>query len=88
MTIAPRREKIRLFAAGPSINILFSYVVLILLTSTATGLVAEHSGVHGVAIVEDSAAHEAGLLPYETITYIDGYEIVDREGFSEAMEQF
>jgi len=88
MSIAPRRERIRLYAAGPSINILATYIVLILLSSTAAGLVAEQSGVHAAAIVEDSAADEAGLLPYETIIYIDGHGIGDRDDFSEVMEQF
>ncbi|MCK5868412.1 MAG: site-2 protease family protein, partial [Candidatus Thalassarchaeum sp.] len=40
MIRAPRRERMRLYAAGPSINIIATYVILILLSATATGLVA------------------------------------------------
>jgi len=85
MTRAPRRDRMRLFAAGPSINIFATYAALILLSAVASGLVAEHDGVHARGIVEGSAAESAGLVPYETITHIDGLGFSDYEGFSERM---
>ncbi len=86
MTRAPRRDRMRLFAAGPSINIFATYVTLILLSAVSSGLVAEHDGVHARGIVEGGAAEGAGLMPYETITHIDGIGFSDYEGFSERMD--
>jgi len=85
MERAPRRERLRLFAAGPSINIFATYVVLILLSSVATGMVAENEGVHARGIVVGGGAEEAGLLPYETITQIDGRKIGGYSDFSSEM---
>ena len=51
MERAPRRERLRLFAAGPSINIFATYIVLILLSSVASGMIAENEGVHARGIV-------------------------------------
>lgn len=85
MARAPRRDRMRLFAAGPSINIFATYAALILLSAVASGLVAEHDGVHARGIVEGSAAESEGLMPYETITHIDGFGFSDYEGFSERM---
>ena len=85
MVRAPRRERMRLYAAGPSINIIATYVALIVLSAVASGLVAEQGGVHAKGIVEDSAAESAGLLPYETIIYIDGVAISDYGDFNEIM---
>ena len=83
---APRRERLRLFAAGPSINIFATYIVLILLSSVASGMVAENEGVHARGIVVGGGAEEAGLLPYETITHIDGNRIWGNSDFSSEMD--
>ena len=88
MDRAPRSDRMRLFAAGPSINILATYVVLILLSSVSTGMVAEHEGVHARYIVMDGPADQAGLTSFETITHIEGQEVVDYEGFSDVMSGF
>jgi len=77
----------RLYAAGPSINIIATYVILILLSATATGLVAGNPGVHASGIIADEAAEEAGLLPYEIITHIDGNEVLGYETFSNEMAE-
>ena len=82
---APRRDRLRLFAAGPSINIFATYLVLILLSTVANGMVAEHDGVHSRGIVVGGGAEEAGLLPFETITHIDGKEISEYSDFSREM---
>ena len=87
MIRAPRRERMRLYAAGPSINIIATYVILILLSATATGLVAGNPGVHASGIIADEAAEEAGLLPYEIITHIDGNEVLGYETFSNEMAE-
>jgi membrane-associated protease RseP (regulator of RpoE activity) len=85
MERAPRRDRLRLFAAGPSINIFATYVVLILLSSVASGMVAENDGVHARGIVVGGGAEEAGLLPFETITHIDGNQIGEYSDFSREM---
>ena len=87
MIRAPRRERMRLYAAGPSINIIATYVTLILLSATAAGLVAGNPGVHASGIIADEAAEEAGLLPYEIITHIDGNEVPGYEAFSNEMDE-
>ncbi len=86
MERAPRRERLRLFAAGPSINIFATYIVLILLSSVASGMVAENEGVHARGIVVGGGADEAGLLPYETITHIDGKKIGGYSDFTSEMD--
>ncbi len=82
---APRRDRLRLFAAGPSINIFATYAVLILLSSVASGMVAENDGVYAKGIVVGGGAEEAGLLPFETITHIDGNQIGEYSDFSREM---
>ena len=83
---APRRERLRLFAAGPSINIFATYLILILLSSVASGMIAENEGVHARGIVLGGGAEEAGLLPFETITHIDGDRIGGYSEFSSEMD--
>jgi len=83
---APRRERLRLFAAGPSINIFATYLILILLSSVASGMIAENEGVHARGIVRGGGAEEAGLLPFETITHIDGDRIRGYSEFSSEMD--
>ena len=85
MERAPRRDRLRLFAAGPSINIFVTYVVLVLLCSVASGMAAENKGVHARGIVVGGGAEEAGLLPFETITHINDNEIADYSDFSGEM---
>jgi len=86
MVRAPRRERMRLYAAGPSINIIATYVALIVLSAAASGLVASHPGVYATGIIAEEGAEEAELLPYEIITRIDGVRISDRSEFSEQMD--
>ena len=85
---APRRDRMRLFAAGPSINLIATYIVIILLSSTANGFVATNPGVHAVQIIEDTGAEESGLLPYEIITHMNGFEVPEYDSFSEEMDKF
>ena len=86
MIRAPRRERMRLYAAGPSINIIATYVALIVLSAAASGLVASHPGVYATGIIAEEGAEEAGLLPYEIITQIDGVRISGNSEFSEQMD--
>ena len=85
MVRAPLRERMRLYAAGPSINIIATYLALLLLSAAATGLVASASGVYASGIIADEGAEESGLLPYEIITHIDGEAISEYSDFSYEM---
>ena len=71
LTKAPRRERARLFAAAPATNMyagLFSWLLICLLASQLSVI---NPGVHASGIIEDSAAAESGLQPWEIITHVD-----------------
>ena len=85
MIRAPRRERMRLFAAGPSINIFATYIAVILLAFVSTGLVANQEGLHIREIIEGEPAQEAGLAPYDAIIEINGTEITDYDSFSSTL---
>ena len=85
MSRAPRRERLRIYAAAPSINIVLTYFILILLSSTAAGFVAINPGMHAQAIIVGSGAEESGLEPYEIITHIDGNLVSDYDSFEDVM---
>ena len=86
MTRAPRRERLRIYAAAPSINIVSTYIVILLLSCTASGFVASEPGLHAKGIIVDSGAEEAGLEPYEIITHLDGIHVPDYDSFTEIMD--
>lgn len=68
---APRRERQRMFAAGPATNIYASLGAFVILAMLASQLVAATPGVHATQIVVDSPAQQSGLQPYESITMVD-----------------
>ena len=88
MRIAPQRDRLRMFAAGPSVNIVMTYLVVILLAFVSTGLTAKQDGVYAVGIVQGSGADEAGLLPYELISEIDGVSIKSGEDLTNALAEY
>ena len=85
MERAPLRERMRLYAAGPSINIIATYLTLLLLSAASTGLVASSPGVYASGIIAEEGAEGGGLLPYEIITHIDGASISGYSDFSDEM---
>ncbi len=86
MVRAPRRERMRLYAAGPSINIIATYIALIMLSAAASGLVASHPGVYATGVIAEEGAEEGGLLPYEIIIRIEGVRVSDYSDFVEQMD--
>ena len=72
---APRRERVRMFAAGPSVNLYTALLTWLIIGALATQFAAIDSGVHASGIVEGAPADEAGLEPWEIITHFDGVEI-------------
>ncbi len=79
---APRRERQRVFAAGPAINIYGGLVFFIILALVANTMTPAIAGVHAEGIIEDMPASQAGLQPWEIITHADGIEMEDRSQFT------
>lgn len=82
---APRRERLRMFAAGPATNLFASLIMLIMLGSIAGSLVATDDSVHVRGIVVDQGADEAGMLPWDTLISIDGEPITSSKYFRETL---
>ena len=74
---APSRERQRVFAAGPAVNIYASFFCFLLMAVLANQLVAAVPGVHATGIIEEQPAAEAGLAPWEIITHVDGTSMID-----------
>ena len=83
---APRRERQRMFAAGPATNIYAAALCFLLLALAASQLVAAQPGVHAQAIVSEAPAASAGLAPYEIITHIDGEPLSEPSDLSTALD--
>lgn len=88
ITEAPKRERQRMFAAGPATNIFAAIIIALLMGAIAGLFVAAEPGVHASGIVLDAGADEAGLLPMDVITAISEYPIDDIEDFQDAMAQY
>ena len=82
---APRRERLRMFAAGPATNLFASFIMLLLLGGIAGSFVAAEDGVHVRGIVVDQGAHAAGMEPWDTIVSIDGIPVTSTESFRESL---
>jgi membrane-associated protease RseP (regulator of RpoE activity) len=83
---SPRRERQRMFAAGPATNIFAALILMALLGQVAGQFVSETDGVHSSAIIVDQPAEEAGLLAFDVIVAINGSEISDEQDFIDVME--
>ena len=82
---SPRRERQRMFAAGPATNLFAAFFLMILLGQVAGQFTAADPGVHSSQIIIDSAADEAGLHAWDRIIAINDTEIIDGEDFNEVM---
>ncbi|MCH1540494.1 MAG: site-2 protease family protein [Candidatus Poseidonia sp.] len=82
---APRRERLRMFAAGPATNLFAAFVMLLMLGGVASQLVATNDYVHVRGIVVDEGADAAGMEPYDTLVSIDGVPVTDLETFQGIM---
>ena len=82
---APRRERLRMFAAGPATNIFAAMILLLLLGGLAGQFAAADEGVHIRGVVVGTGAEEAGLEPWDRIVAIDSMAIVDDGSFTEAL---
>jgi len=83
---SPRRERQRMFAAGPATNIFAAFILMVILGQVAGQFEAANAGVHSSKIVLDSGADEAGLEPWDVIIAINGSQITDTGDFIVVMD--
>ena len=83
---SPRRERQRMFAAGPATNIFAAIILMIILGQVAGQFEPADSGVHSSKIIVESGAAEAGLEPWDVIIAINGSEIDDTQDFVNVMD--
>ena len=83
---SPRRERQRMFAAGPATNIFAAFILMIILGQVAGQFDPANPGVHSSQIIAESGADEAGLEAWDVITSINGSSIEDTEDFTNVME--
>ena len=84
---SPRRERQRMFAAGPATNIFAAFILIVLLGQVAGQFSPADPGVHSSQIIVDSGADEAGLEAWDVITSINGTEISTSDDFANLMEE-
>ena len=72
---APKRERMRIYAAGPAVNIVFSIILVSILAIAANGVNASMQGAYSPAIVADGPANESGLEPYDIIIEVNNESI-------------
>jgi membrane-associated protease RseP (regulator of RpoE activity) len=85
---ATTQEKNRLFAAGPTSNIVLALVAGVILSTAFLAnvtLANEGQGVVLATVEPGSAAERAGLLPGDVLTAIDNKTIADRAAYTAAM---
>jgi membrane-associated protease RseP (regulator of RpoE activity) len=85
---APRRERLRMFAAGPATNIFAAVFFLVLLGLISTQFTAANEHVHIQGLVVDESADVAGMEPWDIIISVNETEVVDLEQFHEVIDQY
>lgn len=76
LKVAPRRNRLRVFAAGPAVNMSMAAVCLLLFAGMV-GAAATAPGVHVFGPARGSPAHDAGIAPGETVRAINGVPMTD-----------
>lgn len=82
---APRRERLRMFAAGPATNLFAAFIMLLLLGGVAGQFVAKDDYIHVRGIIAEGGANEAGMEPWDTLVSIDGQPVHTTEDFRSIM---
>ncbi|RAH14868.1 MAG: hypothetical protein CMB56_004180 [Methanobacteriota archaeon] len=90
LTRAPRKERQRMFAAGPSTNIFMALICFFMLVLVSSQFSAIHSGMHARGIIqhEQSGANSSGLEAYDIITHINNSKIENKESFDNALSKY
>ena len=87
---ATTREKNRVFAAGPTSNIVLAVVAGVVLSTMFVGAMKPVNDGNGVVIIgveEGEPAQLAGLQAADLVTEIGGRAVGDRRSFSEVLNQ-
>jgi membrane-associated protease RseP (regulator of RpoE activity) len=90
MRALPRRDRARLFAAGPATNVLLAILFAFLFSSVMMSSVApiqQGVGIVGFPQEGPSPARDAGMQPYTVITKINGTEIHGLADFTNVLKQ-
>jgi membrane-associated protease RseP (regulator of RpoE activity) len=82
---APRRRRLRVFAAGPAVN-LGTAALALTAFALLMGSAAPTPGVHVALTVQDAPADRAGIEPGDTLTTLNGQAMADWEAFTAAMQ--
>jgi membrane-associated protease RseP (regulator of RpoE activity) len=80
-----RRQRLRVFAAGPAVNIGTAALCLAAF-ALLMGTASPEPGVHVALTVKDAPADEAGIEPGHSIVSVDGAAVADWEAFTSVME--
>ena len=82
---APRRRRLRVFAAGPAVN-LGTAALCLAAFALLMGSTAPAPGVHVALTVKDAPADLAGISPGDSLVRVDGQDIPDWSAFTTIME--
>lgn len=85
---APRKERMRMFAAGPATNLFAAFICLLLLGGLAGSFTSTSDNPHVRGIIKDAGADNAGMQPWDTILRIDDIEIHGQEGFQTVIQGY
>ncbi len=86
MRAMPRRERARLFAAGPATNLILALVFAFLFSMVMLTSVAPiHNGVGVIGFTPSSPSGTAGLQPYTVITSLNGMPVTSYADFQSAL---
>ena len=85
---APRKERMRMFAAGPATNLFAAFICLLLLGGLAGNFTSSSDNPHVRGIIKGEGADNAGIEPWDTILQIDGTEIHGIEGFQTTIQGY
>jgi membrane-associated protease RseP (regulator of RpoE activity) len=85
---APRKERMRMFAAGPATNLFAAFICLMLLGGLAANFTSNTENPHVRGIIKDAGADEAGMQPWDTIIQIEGEEVYGVEGFQAILQNY
>lgn len=81
---APRRRRLRVFAAGPGINLAFAAILLTAVALMA-GAIAPRDGVHVGLTVQGAPSDEAGLAAGDILLAANGAPLPDWQAFQDFM---
>ncbi len=85
---APRKERMRMFAAGPATNLFAAFICLMLLGGLAANFTSTTENPHVRGVIKDAGADEAGMQPWDSILQIDGVEVYGVEGFQNILKNY